>query len=224
MAKTAASGKPKTFEAVLEKSADGLGWTIVRVPFDPRQVWPSMLRLRVRSQVNGVSFRTSLFPVPGGGTYTLLVNKTVQREAGLVLGDAAEFSLEPDMEPRDAELPDELAVLLEEAEGLRDFYDALSEYTRREIGKWVLGVKSGAAQMRRTQEMAERLLLTMEAEKELPHYVVAAFRTRPKAKIGWAKLTPTQRRMELFAVTYYKTPESRAKRVEKLCDQAEKKA
>ncbi len=223
MTRKAAVNQAKHFKAVLEKGTDGLGWTIARVPFDPREAWPAMLRLRVRAEVHQVSIRTSLFPVAGGG-YSLLVNKAVQREAGLIEGSTAEFSLQPDMDPREAELPDHLAVLLDEEEGLRGYYDALSEYTRREIGKWVLEVKSEAAQLKRAQEMAERLLSTMEAERELPTYVAAAFKKRPKAKIGWPKLTPTQRRMELFAVTYYKTPESRAKRVEKLCDAAEKKA
>ena len=128
------------------------------------------------------------------------------------------------MEARPAELPDELAALLDEAEGLREWYDALSEYTRREIGKWVLGVKSDEARMRRAEQMAERLLGAMEGEKELPPVIAAAFRRRPKAKTGWAKMTATQRRGELMAVFYYQTPEAREKRVGKLCDEAEKKA
>jgi hypothetical protein len=37
-------------------------------------------------------------------------------------------------------------------------------------------------------------------------------------------MTPTQRRMELFAVEAYRTVESRGKRLEKLCDAAEKRA
>jgi len=73
-------------------------------------------------------------------------------------------------------------------------------------------------------EAAERLLATMEGEKELPPVVAAAFRRRPKAKAGWAKMTPTQRKHELLAVFYYQTPEAREKRVGKLCDLAEKKA
>jgi len=64
----------------------------------------------------------------------------------------------------------------------------------------------------------------MEGEKELPPVIAAAFRRRPKAKTGWAKMTPAQRRGELMAVFYYKTPEAREKRVGKLCDLAEKKA
>jgi uncharacterized protein YdeI (YjbR/CyaY-like superfamily) len=94
---------------------------------------------------------------------------------------------------------------------------------RREIGKWVVGVKSDEARMRRAQQMAERLLATMEGERELPPVIAAAFRARPKARAGWARMTETQRRGELMAVFYYQTPEARQRRVEKLCDAAEKR-
>jgi uncharacterized protein YdeI (YjbR/CyaY-like superfamily) len=36
-------------------------------------------------------------------------------------------------------------------------------------------------------------------------------------------MTPTQRRGELLAVFYYQTPETRQKRVEKLCNAAEQR-
>jgi uncharacterized protein YdeI (YjbR/CyaY-like superfamily) len=227
MAKRAAKEPVQRFEAKLEALAGtangGLGWTIVRLPFVPGDVWKTMVRLRVKGEVNGYAFRTSLFPSVGGG-YFLLVNKAMQQGAGVRLGKVAGFGLEPDLEARPAELPDELGALLEEEPELRGYYDALSEYTRREIGKWVIDVKSDEARMRRAEQMAERLLVTMEAEKELPPVVARAFRKRPKAKAGWAKMTPTQRRMELFACFYYKTPEALERRVGKLCDVAEKKA
>jgi uncharacterized protein YdeI (YjbR/CyaY-like superfamily) len=172
---------------------------------------------------NGFPFRTSLFPDPAGGFY-LLVNRTMQAGAGAGLGASAEFALEPDLEPRDAELPDELAALLDEVEGLREWYDGLTEYTRREIGKWILGVKSDEARLRRAEQMAERLLSTMEAEIELPPLIQAAFRARPKARAGWAKMTPLQRRSQLLAVFHYQTPESRQKRLGKLCEAAEARA
>jgi uncharacterized protein YdeI (YjbR/CyaY-like superfamily) len=217
------AAKAKRFKAVLEKGSRALGWTIVRVPFEPAKEWKQMVRLRVRGNVNGFAFRTSLFPDTRGGFY-LLVNRAMQAGAGVTLGDSAEFTLEPDMEPRDAELPDELAALLDEAPGLRDWYDGLTEYMRREIGKWVMGVKSDEARMRRAEQMAERLLATMEGERELPPVIAAAFRLRPKARAGWAKMTEVQRRGELMAVFYYLTPDARQKRVDKLCDAAEKRA
>jgi hypothetical protein len=216
------AAKVKAFEAVLEKGDRALGWTIARVPFVPGDVWPKMVRLRVRGTVNGFAFRTSLFPQAGGGFY-LLVNRAMQSGGHVGVGKMAEFRLEPDMEAREAELPDELAVLLEDEPGLRAWYDELTEYPRRELGKWVLGVKGDEARMRRAEQAAERLLAAMEGEKELPPVIAAAFRKRPKAKLGWEKMTVLQRRNELMAVFYYQSPEAREKRVGKLCDGAEKR-
>jgi uncharacterized protein YdeI (YjbR/CyaY-like superfamily) len=217
----AVAPKPKTFRAPLEKGDRALGWTIARVPFDPATTWKSMIRLRVKGDINGFAFRTSLFPDTRGGFY-LLVNRAMQEGAKSRLGDTAAFHLEPDLDPREAELPDELAALLDEEPGLRQWYDSMTEYTRREIGKWVTGVKSDASRMRRAEQMAERLLATMEAERELPPAIVAAFRSRPKARAGWARMTPTQRRGELLAVFYYQTVEARQRCIDKLCDVAER--
>ncbi len=213
------------FKAVLERDDRALGWTIARVPFDPAAVWPDRVRLRVKGTVNGFAFRTSLFPdADKPGTYFLLVNRAMQSGADVALGSLAEFTLEPDLDPRPAELPEELDALLDEAEGLRSWYESLSEYTRREIGKWINGVKSDDARMRRARQMAERLLSTMEAEHELPPAIAKALAAHPKARAGWAAMTETQRRNELMAVFYYQTPESRAKRIAKLCDTAQKHA
>jgi hypothetical protein len=222
--------KPRRFRATLERGTEGLGWTVARLPFDPHTAWAKMVRLRVRGEVlcskgASVEFRTSLFPVPGAsGHYLLLVNNKLQREAGIAVGSVAEFSLQPDLEPRPAELPEELAALLDEEPGLHDFYKSLSESMRREIGKWVTGAKGDGSRVKRAEQMAERLLGAMEGERDLPPIVVAAFRNRPKAKAGWAKMTQTQRRQQLLGLFYYRSVEARERRAEKLCDDAEKHA
>jgi uncharacterized protein YdeI (YjbR/CyaY-like superfamily) len=218
-----AGEKVQRFNAVLEKGERALGWTIARVPFDPAKVWKKRIRLRVKGTVNGFEFRTSLFSITAGG-YFLLVNQRMQKGGDVRAGEMAEFALEPDLDPRPAELPDELAVLLDEEPGLREWYDELTEYTRRMICGLVNEAKTEETRLRRAEQWAEILLATMEGEKELPPVVAAAFRRRPKAKAGWAKMTPAQRRGELMAVFYYQTPEAREKRVGKLCDLAEKKA
>ena len=215
--------KAQTFEAALEKGDRSLGWTIARVPFVPSKVWPDMLRLRVRGNVNGFAFRTSLFADGVRGGFYVLINRAMQEGANVRLAQTATFRLEPDLEPRPAELPDALAVLLDEEHGLRSFYDSLSESMRRELGKWICSVKSEASQQKRSEQAAERLLATMEAEQELPPVIAAAFRQRPKAKLGWMKMTETQKRSELMGVFYYQTPAAREKRVARLCDAAEKK-
>jgi uncharacterized protein YdeI (YjbR/CyaY-like superfamily) len=189
-----------------------------------------MQRLRVRGKVLSpkgpdIEFRTSLFPVPReNGHYLLLVNNRVQREARIGVGSVAEFLLEADLEPRPAELSAKLASLLDEEPGLRDYYDSLSESMRREIGKWVMNVKSDASRMKRAEQMAERLLGAMEGEDQLPPIIAVAFQKRPKARMGWAKMTQMQRRHELLGVFYYQSIEAQQRRVEKLCENAEKRA
>jgi uncharacterized protein YdeI (YjbR/CyaY-like superfamily) len=213
----------RRFRAVLERDSGPLGWTVARVPFDPVEVWPKLIRLRVRGEMEGIAFRTSLFPDARGG-FRLLVNRAMPTGAGVSAGEAAEFALEPDMEARPAELPEELEAMLADEPGLRGWYDGLTEYRRREIGKWVAGVKTDEARMRRAGQMAERLLATKEAEEELPPLIARALKSRPKAKAGWERMTAQQRRGELMGVFYYQTPEARERRVGKLVELAERHA
>ena len=214
-----------SFDALLGRGQETLGWTIAHVPFDPAQVWQERIRLRVKGTINGFAFRTSLFPLTGKqGQYFLLVNRAMQTGGQARAGHVAKLTLEPDLDPRPAELPDELDALLDDEPGLRTWYEALTEYTRREIGKWVHGVKSDEAKQRRAQQMAERMFFTMEAEQELPPAIAKALKARPRATAGWAKMTPSQRRMELFAVAYYQSPEAKTTRIDKLCIEAEKRA
>jgi uncharacterized protein YdeI (YjbR/CyaY-like superfamily) len=216
--------RAKRFKSVLEPLGDGLGWVVAWLPFDAAKVWKKMVRHRVTVQVGGEVFRTSLFAGARRAGQFVLVNKKMQRAADAGVGTMVEFTIAPDLQEREAELPDELAVLLDDEPGLREWYDGLTEYTRREIGKWVMEPKSEATRMRRTEQMAERLLATMEGERELPPVIELAFRLRPKARAGWGRMTLTQRRGELLAVFYYQTPEARMTRVEKLCEMAERHA
>ncbi|HEY4379661.1 MAG TPA: YdeI/OmpD-associated family protein [Acidobacteriaceae bacterium] len=216
--------KAKRFRAGLEPLGDSLGWVVAWLPFDAASTWKTMVRRRVTVEVGGEVFRTSLFAGTRRKGDFILVNKKMQRAADAGVGAVVEFAIAPDLAERPAELPDELAMLLDDEPGLRGWYDALSESMRREIGKWVMDVKSNEARMRRAEQMAERLLATMEGERELPPVIDVAFRKRPKARIGWGKMTPTQKQRGIMAVFYYQSPEARQKRVDKLCDEAEERA
>jgi uncharacterized protein YdeI (YjbR/CyaY-like superfamily) len=79
-------------------------------------------------------------------------------------------------------------------------------------------VKGAEARQRRAEQIAERLMLAMEGEKELPPILEVAFRGTPAARKGWEAMTETQRRSGLLAVFYYQSPEARGKRVKKLVE------
>ena len=68
----------KTFTAVLEQDGTQLSWVIARIPFDIAKAWPVRKGRRVRGDIEGFPFRTSLFPDPRGEGQILLVNKKMQ--------------------------------------------------------------------------------------------------------------------------------------------------
>ena len=204
----------------MEPDGTSLRWVIARVPFDAAKVWPVRKRLRVRGEIEGFAFRTSLFPDPRGSGQVLLVNKKMQAGAGARVGDRARIWLEPDLEERPAAIPAELENLLKSDRRLLKWFGALSESMRREIGKWVDGAKAPEARRKRAEKMAERLMLAMEGEDEPPPVLRAAFLRQPLARQGWDALTPAQRRGHLLGIFYYETVEARERRAAKAVEDA----
>jgi uncharacterized protein YdeI (YjbR/CyaY-like superfamily) len=219
-----ANPKPKSFRALLEPTGGGLRWVIARVPFDPAEAWPVRNGRRVRGEINGFSFRTSLFPESGGKKHVLLVNKKMQAGAGAKPGDVAEFRLQPDFEERPAAMPVELTKALKADGGLRRYFDALSPSMRRDFGGWVSEPKSNETRTKRAQQMAERLYLAMEGEQEPPPILRAAFQHQPAARLGWEAMTAIRRRNHLLAIFYYQTAEGRERRARTAIEDALKVA
>lgn len=89
----------KSFRATLERINSPLKWVIIRIPFDVHKLWGARGQLKVKGEINGFAFRTSLFP-RGKGGHILLVNKRMQQGARAVAGTIAQFRLEPDTEER----------------------------------------------------------------------------------------------------------------------------
>lgn len=217
--KPEAKATVKSFQAMLERGRNNLGWVIVRIPFDVSKVWGKRGMLKVKGDINGFPFRTSLFPTREG-IHILLVNKAMQAGAKTGLGGAARFRLEPDTEKRVATVPPELERELAEDRELRRWYDKLNYSTRKDIGHWITEVKSAEARLRRAEQITERLLATMQAERELPPILRVAFARNPRAFEGWKLMSPSHRRRHLFAIFYYRAPEARARRVAKVVEEA----
>ena len=126
----------KSFRATLERIDSPLKWVIIRIPFDVHKLWGARGQLKVKGEINGFAFRTSLFP-RGKGDHILLVNKRMQQGARAVAGTIAQFHLEPDTEERVVTLPAELKASLAEHRPLRRWFDQLNYSTRKEIADWI---------------------------------------------------------------------------------------
>ena len=209
----------KTFRVPLERGDPRLGWVIARIPFDAGKFWGTKGLLKVKGAINGFAFRTSLFPT-GDGHHILLVNKRMQAGGKVGVGEAARFQLEPDTEERTVSVPAELAATLAEERALRRWYDQLNYSWRKEIANWVTDVKSPEARKRRADQMAERILATIEAERELPPFIRMAFARDGRAYEGWKRMSASHRRRHLFAIFYYRDPASRDRRVGRMLQAA----
>jgi uncharacterized protein YdeI (YjbR/CyaY-like superfamily) len=224
MAEKRAGAGRKSFTAVLEPDGTALKWTVVRVPFDVVKTWPVRKGRRVRGEIEGFAFRTTLFPDPKGGGHVLLVNKKMQAGAGVRKGEKARIWLEPDLEEREILLPAEFKRELDGERALRKWFDGLSDSMRREIGRWVDEPKSAESRKKRAARLAERLMQAMEGEEEPPPVLKAIFQRRPRAREAWFGLTPVQRRNHLLGIFYYETVEGRERRAAKAIEEAMEKA
>ena len=56
---------------------------VARLPFDVTTAWKKMVRLRVKVEIGGEVFRTSLFADAQRGGHFVLVNKKMQKAAGV---------------------------------------------------------------------------------------------------------------------------------------------
>jgi uncharacterized protein YdeI (YjbR/CyaY-like superfamily) len=209
----------KRFEARLERMRSRLNWVIIHMPFDAAQVWGTRGQIKVKGEINGFAFRTSLFPTREG-RYILLVNKRMQKGARAAEGSVARFQMELDREERTVAIPDELKRILSGDRSLRRWYDKLNHSTRNDIAKWITEPKGAEARVRRADQIAERLLAVMEAERELPPILQVAFARHPRAREGWDVMSASRRLGHLFGIFYYRTPDAQARRIDKMLEEA----
>jgi uncharacterized protein YdeI (YjbR/CyaY-like superfamily) len=209
----------KTFEAVLERTADRLRWVIARIPFDAAKIWGKRGQLKVQGEINGFAFSATLFP-DGQGHHFFIVNKKMLSGGKTAAGLTAKFRLQPDTTPRiTVSPPAELLRELGQSKRLLKFFESLNPSRRHEIAKWVAEPKGEESRRRRALQIAERLMETMEAERELPPIMQLAFRQNPKANEEWERMSSSHRRAHLFSIFHYRTPEARANRVQKCVEE-----
>lgn len=210
----------KTFRVVLERAGTGPYWVVARVPLDLKKLWPEWTSRRVLGTINGFAFRTTLL---GGGKakgYTLVVYKKLQAAARVGVGDKVEVTLEPDLAAAPVyEEPKELTAALRGDRQLRRWFDKLTPSTRRYLAFFVSQSKNPETRTRRADQIAERVMLAMEGELEVPPILRARFQWHPLAEQGWKAMTPIQRRNHLLGVFYPGSVEGQMRRVDRTIEE-----
>ncbi len=209
----------KSFKATLERIPSRLNWVIVRIPFDVSKIWGTRAKVRVKGEINGFAFRSSVFPTRNG-YHCMLIKRSMQTGANAALGETAQFRLKPDTAKRVAIVPAELQRILNEDRSFRRWFDQLTFSMRKWICDWIINVKSPASRVRRAEQVAEQLFSTMEAELDFPPILKLTFARDPRAYQGWRSMTLLQRRYHLLGIFYCRPPEARDRRIAKMLDAA----
>ena len=218
--KKPASGPERKFRAPLVRKSGNLGWTIVAIPFDAAALWGVRGSIRVAGEINGFAFRTSLFP-DGKGHHFLLVNRAMQKGGHASAGMVASFRLAPDLDKPRFETPAELMPAINQDRALRKYFDRLTPSMKNDIARHVAEPKTPEARRRRAEQLAERLMTALLAERgELPPLLQAALIRNPELKRGWDLMPPSKKRFHILGLTGYKSPESQQKRLAKTLEEA----
>ena len=202
----------KTFRADLEATGTRLRWVIARVPVDLKKAWPMWASRRVFGEINGFPFKTALIPGTRGQGHVLIVNKKMQAGARARAGDRALIKLTPDLGELVIDLPAEFAKILKGDRELKKWFDALSPSMRKGLCNFIDQAKTEETRQKRSESVAESLMLAMEGEIEPPPILRVAFQRQPEARRGWNAMTPTQRKHHLLGIFYPQTVEGRERR------------
>jgi Domain of unknown function (DUF1905)/Bacteriocin-protection, YdeI or OmpD-Associated len=132
--------------------SEGSG-TFIELPLDVEKVF-GRKRAPVRGTINGTSFESTVAVY--GGRYYLPLKRALRDRAGLASGDEVRITLTPDDRKRRVELPEDLAMELENA-GLRENFDRLSYSHQREHVEAVVEAKRAATRTRRIQKTLDML-------------------------------------------------------------------
>jgi hypothetical protein len=109
----------------------------------------------VKVTINGYAYRSTIATV--NGVFMLGVSNDVRREAGVAAGETVDVELELDTEPREVQVPPDLAAALDAEPAARRSFDGLSYSNKRRIVMPVDDAKTPETRQRRIEKSVANL-------------------------------------------------------------------
>ena len=133
-----------------DKTATG-----IRIPDEILEALGSGKRPAVKVTINGFTYRSSVATV--GGAYMVGVSAENRARAGVAGGDEVDVDIELDTEPREVNVPADLAAALDADPKARATFDGLSYSNRSWHALSVAGAKTDETRQRRIAKSIEAL-------------------------------------------------------------------
>jgi hypothetical protein len=136
------------FTTKVEAIGPGGAWTRIALPFDVPKAFGSKGRTSVRGSINGCQFRSSVFP-NGDGSFHMMMNKALLREASAVAGDEVKVVMEKDDGGRAVATPPGLARALAKNRAAKQTFESKTDSFRNEYIVWITSAKQDETRRRR---------------------------------------------------------------------------
>ena len=133
---------------------EGMNATGLPIPAEAVATLDSGKRPKVKVSFNGYTYRSTVAAY--GDVFMIPLSKEHRDAAGVQAGDEIEVTLELDTEPRTVEVPDDLAMALEEG-GVTAVFDALAPSKRKEHVRQVTSAKAAETRQRRIDKIVATL-------------------------------------------------------------------
>lgn len=142
------------FTVVLEPH--GVTAAVMTLPDEISSALGTRSRLSVRGTINGVAFRNSVMPT-GDGSFYMAANRQIREQAGVTPGDTIDVELEPDLEPRIVEVPDDLREVLAAEPDVAAAFERMPVSHRRDYVEWITEAKRPETRERRVAKAVEMI-------------------------------------------------------------------
>ena len=139
------------FEAELVPMGPKGAWICMEIPSEVPAAFGSRGRTAVKGTLNGYPIRTSIFPT-GDGDFFMMVNKAMQKGAGVGEGDKVSVAMELDMEPRVLDVPEVLRTALDRDTDAKAGFDNMPYSHRKEYVDWIVEAKKDETRERRVEK------------------------------------------------------------------------
>jgi hypothetical protein len=143
------------FTAVLNADENS-GGVHIDFPYDVKTLFGTNGNVKVKLTYDGIPHR-GLLTNMGGGCHFLGLKKELREQLGKQAGDTVAVTLALDTEERTVEIPEALALLLEENPTAKLFFDTLSFSNRKEYAVWIRDAKREETRVNRLTATLEKL-------------------------------------------------------------------
>lgn len=150
------------FDATIQRLEGKMAWPVLYVPFDLEETYGTKGRLNVIITLDGHGFQGTLLPSKHG--HYIVYNQFMKAACKKEMGDSIHIVMEPDLEPRMIEIPDDLQGILATDHVVFEEYEKLPDYMKREEVNKIQSAKKPETRQNRIQKLIEKLRQRSNAE------------------------------------------------------------